>query len=57
MLKAEIRETVLVRFQKVGITKEVHELLRIEKKKQKKSMMQIIDDLIKEKYEHIQKKG
>lgn len=44
------RKTELNLEKRLGITKEVHELLRKERKKQKKSMARIVNDLIIEKY-------
>lgn len=44
------REPVLDRYKPVWLTMKGHQLLKPQKKKQKKSMMQIIEDLIIEKY-------
>lgn len=49
--KQKYREHELEKFSSVGITKEAHIILRREKKKQEKSMMRLVDDLIKEKYD------
>ncbi len=46
----EIRKKEIETYQKVGVDKETYDLLRAEKKKQKKSMMRIIKNLIEEKY-------
>lgn len=49
--KEKYREHELEQFSSVGITEKSHIILKREKKKQEKSMMRLIDDLIKEKYE------
>lgn len=46
----ELREPVLEKYRPVWLTKIGHGLLRPQKKKQNKSMMQIVEDLIIEKY-------
>ena len=43
---AFMRKTKIKFFKKVGITKEAYYILREEKRKQKKSMAQIVCDLI-----------
>jgi len=40
-------------FQRVGVTKETYKILRKQKSIQKKSMMRIVDTLIREKYLNI----
>lgn len=45
------RKKELEKFKMIWLTKEGYELLRVQKKAQKKSMMRIIDNLIKDKYE------
>jgi len=44
------RAPVLEKFKPIWLTEEAHQLLKIQKKKQKKSMMQLVENLIKEKY-------
>jgi len=48
--KAKLREHELEKFSSVGVTEEAYRVLKIEKKKQGKSMMRLVDNLIKEKY-------
>jgi len=50
MVENKYRSHELEKHSSVGITKEAWEILRKEKKRQEKSMMRLIDDLIKEKY-------
>ena len=50
MDKINFRPKELVMFQKVGVDEETYNLIREQKKLQKKSMMRIIKDLIIEKY-------
>jgi len=45
-----IRENEIKRYSHIGIDKETYELLRAEKKKQKKSMMRILKNLIDKEY-------
>lgn len=45
-----IRTRELETYQKIGVDKETYDLLRAEKKKQKKSMMRIIKNLIIKEY-------
>jgi hypothetical protein len=44
------RDTKLEQFKPIFLTRESYEFLRKAKKRDKKSMAQILDDLIKEKY-------
>lgn len=44
------RAKELEKFKLIGLTKESYGLLRVEKKKQKRSMMRIVDNLIQERY-------
>ena len=45
-----IRKKEIETFKKVGVDKETYELLRKQKRFQKKSMMRLVKDLILEKY-------
>lgn len=45
-----IREKIIEIFGRIGIDKEAYQLLRIQKKVQKKSMAEIVTRLIKETY-------
>lgn len=49
--KEKYRKHELEKYSSVGVTRKGYDLLRREKGKQKKSMMRIIDNLIKEKYD------
>lgn len=49
-MEKEKRETKLVRFSQVGLTEECHKILKQQRKKQEKSMMEIVDELVKEKF-------
>lgn len=49
--KGPPRKTELVKHRNIALTQKGYELLRGQKYKQQKSMMRIIDNLIKEKYE------
>lgn len=49
--KEKYRKHELEKYSSVGVTRAGYDLLRREKLKQKKSMMRIIDNLIKEKYD------
>lgn len=44
------REHELEKYSSVGVTEESHKMLRKEKTKQGKSMMRLVDNLIKEAY-------
>ena len=44
------RDTKLEQYKPIFLTRESHELLRRAKRREKKTMAQIVDDLIKEKY-------
>lgn len=46
----KIRPKELTTYQKIGVDKETYDLLRGQKKKQKKSMMRIVKNLVIEKY-------
>ena len=46
-----IRKKEIEIWQKIGVDKETYDILRAEKKKQKKSMMRIVKELIKHSYE------
>lgn len=50
------RKPVLKKFKPIWLTEEAHALLRKEKPRQKKSMMQILDDVIKAAYGSSRKK-
>lgn len=50
MKKEKFRPHELEKFSSVGITRETWEILTRERKKQGKSRMRLVDDLIKEKY-------
>ena len=44
------RKTEINIFQKVGVDKETYKILKDQKKKQKKSMVRIVKNLVVEKY-------
>lgn len=46
----KIRQKEIETWKKVGIDKETYKILREQKKKQQKSMMRIIKNLVEEKY-------
>lgn len=46
----EIRKKELEKYRSIWLTEESYRLIRKEKPKQKKSLMRLVDDLIKEKY-------
>ena len=50
MVENKYRGHELEKHSSVGITKETWEILRKEKKRQEKSMMRLIDDLVIERY-------
>ena len=45
-----IRDKEILVWQKIGVDKETYDTLRKQKKKQHKSMMRIVKDLIKKEY-------
>lgn len=45
-----MRKNELVPYRPVWLTKEAHDILKKEKRKQKKTMMRLVDDLVNEKY-------
>lgn len=47
----EKRKAEVERYKRIWLTKEAHKILKVEKKKQAKTLVRIVDDLIKEKYE------
>lgn len=46
----DFREPVLKRFKLIGLTENTYKILRKQKLKQKKSMMQLIEDLVNKQY-------
>lgn len=48
--KKEIRPHELEKHKSIWLTKEAYNLLRHQKPSQKKSMMRLVDDMVKEKY-------
>ncbi len=48
--KNQFRKPKLIQYRSVWLTQKGYELLRLAKKEEKKSMMAIVNELIKEKY-------
>lgn len=50
MIKGQYRELEIKKFKMIWVSEKSYRILREQKKSQKKSMMRILDNLIKEKY-------
>jgi hypothetical protein len=50
MKNTELRKGELEKYKSIWLTEDSYKLIRVQKPKQKKSLMRIVDDLIKENY-------